>query len=65
MTEAIKQAFKRSGMTRFALAKRSGVHYQTIHGFFTPEGREITISNVERICDALGLRLVSNRRKQR
>lgn len=62
MTEEIKAAFKRSGMTRFALARRANLHYAVVHGFFQPEGREITISTVERLADALELELRPKRK---
>lgn len=56
MTEVILKAYRASGMNRLQLAKRSGVPYSTIHIYFA-KGRDIKLSNVQRLCDALGLEL--------
>lgn len=63
MTEEIRAAFKASGLTRFALSKKAGLHYQIVHSFFSAEGRQITIGTVEKLCDALDLRLTPGERK--
>jgi helix-turn-helix protein len=50
----LREAFRRSGLTRFALAKQSGVPYSGIHRFVAGE-RDISLSTASRLCDVLGV----------
>ncbi len=58
----LRNAFQRSGMTRYELAKRTNIPYSTIHRFMAGE-RDITLSTVEKMCDVLTLELRHVRRK--
>ncbi len=62
MTEIIKREFERSGMTRFALSKKAGLHYQIVHSFFSAKGRQVTIGTVEKLAAALELELRPKRK---
>jgi len=64
MIAEIHKAFCASGLNRFELAKRANVPYSTIHRFLG-KGRDIKLSNVQRLCDVLGLRLAPDERKRR
>jgi plasmid maintenance system antidote protein VapI len=50
----LREAFRKSGLTRFALAKQSGVPYSGIHRFVAGE-RDISLSTASRLCDVLGV----------
>ena len=47
----LREAFHRSGMTRFALSKKSGVGYATVHRFIG-EDRDVMLSTASRVFDA-------------
>lgn len=57
LAKTIRAAFKASGMSRFELAKRSGVSYSVIHRFIGSE-RDLTLGTASKLADVLGLRLV-------
>jgi plasmid maintenance system antidote protein VapI len=52
--EQLREAFRKSGLTRFALAKQSGVPYSGIHRFVAGD-RDISLSTASRLCDVLGV----------
>lgn len=60
----IREAFHRSGLSRFELAKRSGVHYSAVHAFIGGT-KDPTLWTTMRLCKALGLELRPARRKRR
>ena len=62
--DQIRVTFRESGLTRYQLAKRSGIPYSTIHRFMAGD-RDIGLSNVERLCAVLDLELRPIRSKRR
>ncbi len=62
--DRIRRAFVESGLTRYELAKRTGIPYSTIHRFMATD-RDIALSNVERLCEVLELELrpIGSKRK--
>ena len=48
--------FGKSGLSRFELARRSGVSYSVVHRFMAVE-RDITLGTASRLCDVLGVEL--------
>ena len=61
LAKGLRAAFKASGMSRFELAKRSGVSYSVIHRFFGG-GRDLTLRTASRIADVLGMELRPKRK---
>ena len=57
LARMVRQAIKRSGMTRFELSRRSGVPYAAVHGFVSGE-RDATLTTASRLLEALGLHVV-------
>ena len=64
LAKQLKAAYSKSGMTRFMLAKRSGVSYAIVHRFISDD-RGITIDTASKLCETLGLELgaVKGKRK--
>ena len=66
--EAILEAIKESGLSQVELAAKSGVS-QGLISLFTESDpvkrRTITLPVAERLCKALGLKLVQNKRKKK
>ena len=50
----LREAFKASGMTRFALAKQSGVPYSGVHRFIAGK-RDISLTTASKLCEVLGV----------
>ncbi len=55
VSDQLRQAIEDSGETLYRVAKDSGVSYPTLHGFVG--GRDIKLSNADKIADYLGLSL--------
>ncbi|MCK6465098.1 MAG: helix-turn-helix transcriptional regulator [Phycisphaerae bacterium] len=56
IADSLKAAAKRSGLSMNAISKRTGLNYQTVHGFLTGE-RDIAVSTAQRLADLLDLEL--------
>ncbi len=54
--DQLRAAFVESGMSRFELAKRSGVPYSGIHRFIGGD-RDLTLATASKLADVLGLEL--------
>ena len=64
LARLIRRAFANSGLSIKALAKRADVSYGALHGFIAGT-RDCTLGTASKLCKALGLKLVSSRRKVR
>ena len=56
LAKQLRAAFVKSGLSRFALSKRSGVSYSVVHRFVAGD-RDIKMETASRLCDVLGLEL--------
>ena len=56
LAEQLRVEFRRSELSRFALAKRSGVSYSIVHRFIGGD-RDITATTLSKLADVLGLEL--------
>jgi transcriptional regulator with XRE-family HTH domain len=56
VVDQLKEAIRRSGMSLNELGRLCGVGSDRLSRFMTGK-RDLTLSAVERICEALGLRL--------
>lgn len=63
LSDQIREAFVRSGMTRFKLAKEAGVAYAVVHRFISSE-RDITLETADKLVQVLELELASTRRSK-
>jgi ribosome-binding protein aMBF1 (putative translation factor) len=62
MPEIIREAMRRDGRTRYRLAKDSGVD-QAVLGRFIKGERDLNLRTADKVCKALGLKLVKERRR--
>ena len=60
----IRQAIAERGLSMLAVAKRSGLHYASVHGFVSGY-RDLTLQSATKMCRALGLELRPVRRGKR
>jgi transcriptional regulator with XRE-family HTH domain len=63
-TEQLKKAIDASGMTRYAIAKASGVD-QAILSRFMRGQQGLTSDSIDKLCDALGLSLTKRRTRKK
>lgn len=56
LAEQLRRAWRESGLSRYMLAKRSGVGYSIIHRFAAGE-RDLKLQTASKLCDVLGLEL--------
>ena len=47
-------ALKKRGLTRYELAKRTGIQYQIIDNYYKNKVKRYDSDVLERICDAIG-----------
>jgi len=59
--QQLLDAFHRSGLSRFALSKQSGVGYAVIHRWVGGE-RDVKLKTASKIAAALGLKLSPTRK---
>ena len=52
----LRTAIAKSDLSLYALAKKAGVGYATVHGY-AKRDREISFENVNKLAKVLGLRL--------
>ena len=55
---------KKAGLSLYRIGKVSGVSYSTLHRFKSDD-HELTIANLEKVIDALGLKLELNPKRGR
>jgi transcriptional regulator with XRE-family HTH domain len=60
ITEVIRDAIKNSGLTPYRIAKDSGVSQPTLSRFLSRQ-RGLSADAVDRLAEALGLRLVKDK----
>ena len=61
ISRALREAIENSGMSASSLAERSGVARRAIDRFLAEE-RDVRLDSVDRLAEALGLRLVETGR---
>ena len=50
----LDREMERRGVTRYELAKRTGIHYQVIDNYYKNKVRRYDSDLLDRICTALG-----------
>lgn len=53
----LDKALERSGLTRYELAKRTGIQYQIIDNYYKNKVKRYDSYVLERVCDALGCQI--------
>ena len=61
MTDQVRQAISDSGLTRYRIAKDTGVDESTLAKFFHGT-RGLSLDNLDLLCEYLGLRIVMDRK---
>ena len=61
MTDEIRQAIGDSGLTRYRIAKDTGIDESTLAKFYHGH-RGLSLDNLDRLCEYLGLRIVMDRK---
>jgi transcriptional regulator with XRE-family HTH domain len=61
LTNQIRTAIERSGLTRYGIAKASGVAQSALSRFVSGKG-SLTLSSLERLAPVLGLRIVTEKK---
>ncbi len=64
IANTIRQRFEASGWSIKRLADTTGVPYSAVHAFLQ-SGADIRVSTASKLAEALGLRLVADKRKGR
>ena len=64
LDKQLRQAIRRSGLTRKQIADRAGVSYSIIHSFDSGE-RGMTLRVASKVADLLGMELRDVRRKSK
>jgi len=64
VSEQIRRAVERSGTTRYAIAKETGINESTLSRFVA-SGRGLSMPNADRLCSHLGLVLTTKAGKAR
>jgi DNA-binding Xre family transcriptional regulator len=53
----VKEVAEREGIRNaLDLAKRAGLHYQTVYSLWRGESKQIGLETIEKLCRALGVR---------
>jgi transcriptional regulator with XRE-family HTH domain len=61
MTDQVRQAIGDSGLTRYRIAQDTGIDESTLAKFFHGT-RGLSLDNLDRLCEYLGLRIVMDRK---
>jgi hypothetical protein len=64
ITEQLRRAMGKSGRSRYALSKETGIDPATLHRFYYAEGG-LSADGIDRLAEALGLELVPKQRQQK
>lgn len=59
--QTLRDAIKRSGLTRYVIAKESGVSYEALMRFLD-EGRDIRLSTVEKLAAFFEMELTAKKK---
>jgi hypothetical protein len=62
VSEQLRDAILNCGETRYALAKRSGVGEPVLSKFMAGAG--LNLETIDKLCEALGMGLVTNRKRK-
>ena len=54
---SLDKALKKYGLTRYELAKRTGIQYQIIDKYYKNKVKRYDSYVLERICDAIGCQI--------
>jgi transcriptional regulator with XRE-family HTH domain len=65
LSEQLKQAIAKSGMTRYEIAKRAGISEATLSRFFTGARPGLSFQALDRLGECLGLSIVSKRKRRK
>ena len=55
---ALDQTLEKYGITRYELAKRTGIQYQIIDHYYKNKVKRYDSSLLERMCDAIGCEIL-------
>lgn len=64
MTDQIRQAIDESGRTRYRIAQDTGIDESTLAKFYHGT-RGLSLDNLDRLCEYLGLRVVMDRKSMK
>lgn len=64
LTSQLRGAIDKSGRTRYALAKETGIAQESLHRFYHGHGN-LSVANLDKLAEALGLELAPKRRAGR
>ena len=64
ITEQLREAMDKSGRSRYALSKETGIDGSTLHRFYYGLGN-LSADGIDRLAEALGLELVPKRRPRK
>ena len=64
MTDQIRRAIDDSGLTRYRIAKETGIDESTLAKFYNGH-RGLSLDNMDQLCEYLGLRIVMDRKPAR
>ncbi len=57
MIEILRDAIRSSGMTHYAISKKTGISAGTLDRFMRDEHKDMKLSNVQKLAELLGLDL--------
>src|SRR5688572_2759164 len=63
LTEQLRTAIEQSGLTRYELAKRSGVSQSMLSRFVNGQG-SLALDSIEKLAPFLGIEITTKRRKK-
>jgi transcriptional regulator with XRE-family HTH domain len=61
MTDQVRQAVGNSGLTRYRIAKDTGIDESALAKFYNGH-RGLSLDNMDLLCEYLGLRIVMDRK---
>lgn len=61
--EQLRQAIRESGVSRYALSKRTGVSQSVLSRFLSDPAVGLSMSAVDRLCEALNLEVRPGKRR--
>lgn len=56
LAQQLRAAFEKSGLSRFGLARQSGVPYSVVHRFMEAE-RDVRLGTASKMADVLGVEI--------
>jgi len=61
MTDQVRQAIDNCGLTRYRIAKDTGIDESALAKFYNGH-RGLSLDNMDQLCEYLGLRIVMDRK---